>query len=320
MAGEAPTKGGVCTPSDTQLCYKTCGPLSIGFKSETCTGGVYVEQSGCSFRGAELRLLQDSDGGEPDLSSRGAASFAKLRQSLNARSATSEECTRTRREPQKGRLLRMPQGGQLPALANGPARARRHGPVPLARDAEWGHRERARPRVTLRILAAVWRHSPCLRCSGRPIAELTYVCGTEPPRAAGRGVCGAGDPKLPPEPTLPTDMCQTLTAEKSFPDENNLDTARIQAALTGCKGEPSKLASNGQQQCVRRRTPQRRQRHPLDRRRNDALCVSQCGALSEDRIVRRAGHQRFRRVQRLLHSTNGPGPAHWALHRGKDLS
>jgi len=48
-AGEVPTKGGVCTPTDTQLCYKTCGPLSIGFKSETCTGGVYVEQSDCSF-------------------------------------------------------------------------------------------------------------------------------------------------------------------------------------------------------------------------------------------------------------------------------
>jgi hypothetical protein len=49
MAGEAPTKGGVCTATDTQLCYKTCGPLSVGFKSETCTSGLYVEQSGCSF-------------------------------------------------------------------------------------------------------------------------------------------------------------------------------------------------------------------------------------------------------------------------------
>jgi hypothetical protein len=49
QAGEEPTKGGVCTPSDPQLCYKTCGPQSIGFKSETCTGGLYVEQSGCSF-------------------------------------------------------------------------------------------------------------------------------------------------------------------------------------------------------------------------------------------------------------------------------
>jgi len=49
QAGEEPTKGGVCTGSDPQLCYKTCGPQSIGFKSETCTGGLYVEQSGCSF-------------------------------------------------------------------------------------------------------------------------------------------------------------------------------------------------------------------------------------------------------------------------------
>jgi len=49
MAGEVPTKGGVCTPTDAQLCYKTCGPQSVGFKSETCTNGLYVEQSDCSF-------------------------------------------------------------------------------------------------------------------------------------------------------------------------------------------------------------------------------------------------------------------------------
>ena len=48
-AGEEPTKGGVCTAADTQLCYKTCGPQSIGFKSETCTAGLYVEQAGCNF-------------------------------------------------------------------------------------------------------------------------------------------------------------------------------------------------------------------------------------------------------------------------------
>jgi hypothetical protein len=48
-AGVAPTKGGVCTATDAQLCYKTCGPLSIGFKSETCTAGLYVEESGCHF-------------------------------------------------------------------------------------------------------------------------------------------------------------------------------------------------------------------------------------------------------------------------------
>jgi hypothetical protein len=48
-AGVAPTKNGICVDTDPQLCYKTCGPASIGFKSETCTAGVYVEQSGCSF-------------------------------------------------------------------------------------------------------------------------------------------------------------------------------------------------------------------------------------------------------------------------------
>jgi hypothetical protein len=48
-AGAAPAKGGACTPSDPQLCYNSCGPMSIGFKSETCTASLYVEQSGCSF-------------------------------------------------------------------------------------------------------------------------------------------------------------------------------------------------------------------------------------------------------------------------------
>ncbi len=48
-ANEAPTKNGICIETDPQLCFKTCGPQSIGFKSETCTAGVYVEQSGCSF-------------------------------------------------------------------------------------------------------------------------------------------------------------------------------------------------------------------------------------------------------------------------------
>ncbi|HEY5282071.1 MAG TPA: hypothetical protein VIM14_04710 [Polyangia bacterium] len=42
-------KGGSCTDSDPQICYKTCGPESKGYKSETCSGGTYAEQSGCSF-------------------------------------------------------------------------------------------------------------------------------------------------------------------------------------------------------------------------------------------------------------------------------
>lgn len=48
-AGVAPTKAGVCTATDTQVCYKSCGPQNTGFKSETCTAGAYQEQSGCSF-------------------------------------------------------------------------------------------------------------------------------------------------------------------------------------------------------------------------------------------------------------------------------
>jgi len=48
-AAVAPTKNGICVDTDPQRCYKTCGPESIGFKSEICTAGVYVEQSGCSF-------------------------------------------------------------------------------------------------------------------------------------------------------------------------------------------------------------------------------------------------------------------------------
>jgi hypothetical protein len=45
----APAKAGACTAADPQLCYKTCGPASSGFKSETCTAGAYAEQSGCTF-------------------------------------------------------------------------------------------------------------------------------------------------------------------------------------------------------------------------------------------------------------------------------
>ena len=47
-AGSAPTKGGACEPTDPQFCYKTCGPQSIGFKTETCSSGVYWEGA-CQF-------------------------------------------------------------------------------------------------------------------------------------------------------------------------------------------------------------------------------------------------------------------------------
>jgi hypothetical protein len=49
VGGAEPAKLVVCTDADPQLCYKTCGPKSIGFKSETCTGGSYQEQAGCDF-------------------------------------------------------------------------------------------------------------------------------------------------------------------------------------------------------------------------------------------------------------------------------
>jgi polygalacturonase len=83
------------------------------------------------------------------------------------------------------------------------------------------------------------------------IPAIDYVCGTSPPAAdsAGGAACGADDPNLPAEPTLPTDVCQTLTANKSAPiedDPNNpLDTDRIQAALSACKGRAVRLVSDG---------------------------------------------------------------------------
>ena len=47
-AGVEIAKGGACTASDPQLCWKKCGPQSVGWKSETCTGGIYAEGD-CQF-------------------------------------------------------------------------------------------------------------------------------------------------------------------------------------------------------------------------------------------------------------------------------
>ena len=44
-----PAKAIACVAADPQVCYKTCGPASAGFKSETCSAGAYAEQSGCAF-------------------------------------------------------------------------------------------------------------------------------------------------------------------------------------------------------------------------------------------------------------------------------
>jgi polygalacturonase len=76
---------------------------------------------------------------------------------------------------------------------------------------------------------------------------IQYMCETDPTPSspAQSGVCGAGDPKLPPEPTFPTEVCQTLKAVKDGPTEGNLDTSRIQTALTQCKGGAVKLVADG---------------------------------------------------------------------------
>ena len=47
-AGAEIAKGVACAASDPQLCYKTCGPQSSGWKAETCTGGTYAEGD-CQF-------------------------------------------------------------------------------------------------------------------------------------------------------------------------------------------------------------------------------------------------------------------------------
>ncbi len=42
-------KGDPCTEPEGTVCDKQCGPGNSGFKTETCTGGVYAESSTCSF-------------------------------------------------------------------------------------------------------------------------------------------------------------------------------------------------------------------------------------------------------------------------------
>jgi len=50
-AGVALGKGVACdtTMGDPALCYKTCGPVKTGVKSEMCMTAGYQEMSGCSF-------------------------------------------------------------------------------------------------------------------------------------------------------------------------------------------------------------------------------------------------------------------------------
>jgi hypothetical protein len=47
-AGVEPEKNVSCTAADPAVCYRTCGPRSVGYKSETCNGSLYVEGD-CAF-------------------------------------------------------------------------------------------------------------------------------------------------------------------------------------------------------------------------------------------------------------------------------
>jgi polygalacturonase len=89
--------------------------------------------------------------------------------------------------------------------------------------------------------------------SGDP-AGYVYECGSEPEAAFdyqpwGTVRCAEGDPTLAGvEPSLPTTVCAELVSDKSFPDEDHLDTKRVQDALTACKdtGGAVKLVADGE--------------------------------------------------------------------------
>jgi hypothetical protein len=48
LAGVEIKKGTSCTEADVEVCYRTCGPESSGWKAETCTASAYVEGE-CEF-------------------------------------------------------------------------------------------------------------------------------------------------------------------------------------------------------------------------------------------------------------------------------
>jgi hypothetical protein len=48
QSGEEILKGTSCTSADPKLCYRPCGPNQVGWKTETCTAGVYAEGD-CTF-------------------------------------------------------------------------------------------------------------------------------------------------------------------------------------------------------------------------------------------------------------------------------
>ncbi len=47
-AGDEIKKGAACTAEDPECCWRSCGPQSIGWKTETCLAGFY-EEGDCQF-------------------------------------------------------------------------------------------------------------------------------------------------------------------------------------------------------------------------------------------------------------------------------
>ena len=172
-----------------------------------------------------------------------------------------------------------------------------------------------RPKLVL--LIAVLSSLGLFGCGGfqSEPAEYTYQCETSEAEAFdyqpwGTTRCGEGDPLLVNvEPTLPTDVCQTLVANKTFPDENDLDTARVQAALVACKGRAVKLVADGDKNIfltahlevdsVTLWVDEERVAHVLE----------QCRALSGDGQLRKDGRHRLDRLSRL-HPSARASPRH----------
>jgi len=91
----------------------------------------------------------------------------------------------------------------------------------------------------------------CQPTDGTDVTPYEYQCATDPAISLSKNrddhSCGFGDPNLPREPSYDDiAVCQELTANKSTPDEADLDTLRVQDALTACKGKGAvKLVADG---------------------------------------------------------------------------
>jgi hypothetical protein len=147
-------KGGACVATDPQLCYKTCGPEKSGAKSETCTGGVYAEMSGCSFDSAKDFACYKIPAAANTMCPRAdAAGVADPARSTCASSATAPAACRAALQRlgrrRQDRLLCLPGAERGRQADLELRRATRRGPAPPASAASSStrtahHRSRAR--------------------------------------------------------------------------------------------------------------------------------------------------------------------------------